>query len=248
MNEAPSRKPPLAAPGNCGAAPLPAALPSSLALALEDEGTRPSRALVIAGLSLLLHVGIFLLPLPAIEGSPEVLTERHSPIILKRAVIPPPPPAKERKIRPVERKMIPVPDPDPDAPEPIIEPAPEYPDPVFDEEIEIEGYATEPPPEPSVLTLVSGITHPVLIESTRVEPGYPSMPRKARLPGNVLLQAVVQRDGTVGEIVVMSASPAKLGFEEAAVAAVREWRYEPATQRGRPVAVYISVKVTFSML
>lgn len=38
-----------------------------------------------------------------------------------------------------------------------------------------------------------------------------------------------------------------LGFEEAAIAAVRKWRYEPAMQKGREVEVYFTVVVEFEL-
>ena len=36
-----------------------------------------------------------------------------------------------------------------------------------------------------------------------------------------------------------------LGFEEAAIGALKHWRYEPALDNGRPVSVYHVVKVDF---
>ena len=53
----------------------------------------------------------------------------------------------------------------------------------------------------------------------------------ARIEGVVVLDAVIHRDGTIGDITVLqSTSPA---FEQAAIAAVKQWRYTPIPQRGR---------------
>ena len=78
-----------------------------------------------------------------------------------------------------------------------------------------------------------------------MQPDYPETPRKARISGRVILQAVIEPDGSVGEIEVFSCSRPNLGFEDAATRAVKRWRYKPATQNGRPVAVYFTVLVEF---
>lgn len=79
----------------------------------------------------------------------------------------------------------------------------------------------------------------------KVQPVYPSLARKARLEGTVVLRAVVGPDGSVGAVeVVRSSSPL---FEAEALAAVRRWRYSPPTQNGRPVSVWFEVVVTFTL-
>jgi TonB family protein len=61
------------------------------------------------------------------------------------------------------------------------------------------------------------------------------------------VQAVIGADGLVSDVVVLSCSRPGIGFEEQAAAAVRQWRYKPATRNGRPVAVYFSIYVTFEL-
>ncbi len=90
---------------------------------------------------------------------------------------------------------------------------------------------------------IHGVTQPEL--ETKVQPDYPEMARLARTSGRVILQAVIQPDGSVGEIQVLRCNRPNLGFEEAAIGAVKQWRYRPATQNGRPVAVYFTVMVEF---
>ena len=58
-------------------------------------------------------------------------------------------------------------------------------------------------------------------------------------------QAVVQADGTVGHVAVLQTPGRGLGFEEAAMEAVRRWRYRPGMQNGRPVAVRFTVLMDF---
>lgn len=103
-----------------------------------------------------------------------------------------------------------------------------------------------PPPAPSAGPLrpgENGVSDPFLLE--RVEPDYPELARRAQLSGDVVLQAVVRADGSVGEIQVLRCTRSGVGFERAAIDAVGRWLYEPATQRGRPVDVFLIVHVRF---
>jgi len=104
-----------------------------------------------------------------------------------------------------------------------------------------------PPPLPEGLgpEAAAPATRPILANDGRVEPDYPPAARMLRLAGSVLLEVNVNDDGTVGNVTVVGTSRPGLGFEEAAVAAVRRWRFVPATRAGRPVAATTSVEVTF---
>ncbi len=63
----------------------------------------------------------------------------------------------------------------------------------------------------------------------RVEPIYPSMARNVRIQGNVLLAAVIGKDGTVQNLQVVSGHPMLV---RAALDAVRQWRYRPYALNG----------------
>lgn len=85
------------------------------------------------------------------------------------------------------------------------------------------------------------VTKPELL--VRVQPRYPETARLARIPGTVLVQAVISVTGQVESVeVISSTNPI---FNGAAQDAVRKWRYRPAMQSGRPVAVYFTVEVRF---
>ena len=88
---------------------------------------------------------------------------------------------------------------------------------------------------------------PVLIESTKLTPLYPELGRKAKLTGSVILEAVVLKDGTVSNIKVLRTPRRGMGFEEAAIDAVKQWRFRPALQNGQPVDVYFTVVVEFEL-
>jgi TonB family protein len=90
------------------------------------------------------------------------------------------------------------------------------------------------------------VCDPALIESSRIPPSYPELARQAGVHGKVLLDAMIRKDGTVGNISVLDSTAARLGFEEAAVKAVSRWRYKPGLQDGRPVEAQITILVDFS--
>ena len=59
----------------------------------------------------------------------------------------------------------------------------------------------------------------------RVEPIYPPIMRTAQMTGQVVLDAVIHADGTIGDVTVLqSTNPA---FTQSAIAAVKQWRYAP---------------------
>jgi TonB family protein len=91
------------------------------------------------------------------------------------------------------------------------------------------------------LTVSDEIERPRLV--TRVEPSYPEALRRDKKSGLVVIQAIVNTDGSVGPATVVRHSDSE--FDDAALAAVRQWRYEPATLRGAPVRVYLTITVSF---
>lgn len=90
-----------------------------------------------------------------------------------------------------------------------------------------------------------GLVRPVLIPSSRVQPDYPDPARKARVGGTVVLAILIEPDGTVGAVEVLSAPDRRWGFDQASIKAVSQWRYQPGLMIGRPVAVRARVTVEF---
>jgi len=106
------------------------------------------------------------------------------------------------------------------------------------------GASTQAAPrnEPSsILRLEGEVTKPSKLYSP--PPVYSEMARKARLQGVVILEAVLDQDGCVVQPHVLKGLP--MGLDRAAVAAVQQWVFTPATLAGRPVKVYYTVTVTF---
>jgi TonB family protein len=77
------------------------------------------------------------------------------------------------------------------------------------------------------------------------QPVYPAEARKARVVGIVILKTVIDTTGVVRDVEVVRGLP--MGLSEAAVEAVRQWRYNPATLDSRPVPVYLTITVRFSL-
>ncbi len=75
------------------------------------------------------------------------------------------------------------------------------------------------------------------------DPKYPKAARRAQQEGTVVLWVVVGADGLPHEVRVARAMG--MDFDEAAVKAVRKWRFEPARLNGQPVPVQINVEVNF---
>jgi TonB family protein len=75
---------------------------------------------------------------------------------------------------------------------------------------------------------------------TKVAPVYPD--GEGRASATVLVQALVLEDGSVGDIRIVKSVPL---LDEAAVAAVRQWRFKPALSGGKPVAVWVAVPIRF---
>jgi len=75
-------------------------------------------------------------------------------------------------------------------------------------------------------------------------PVYPPIAKAARVQGTVVLQATISKTGTIEGLHVLS-GPAML--QQAAVDAVRSWRYRPYLLNGDPVEVETTVNVVFTL-
>jgi TonB family protein len=77
------------------------------------------------------------------------------------------------------------------------------------------------------------------------DPEYSTLARSAGYQASVVLWLVVDTDGSAKRIRVQQG--AGMGLDEAAIAAVKNWRFESATRNGEPVAVMINVEVNFRL-
>ncbi len=89
----------------------------------------------------------------------------------------------------------------------------------------------------------NGVSWPMLVRE--VKPNYTADAMRARVEGVVELEIVVLADGSVGRIRVVRSLDGRFGLDEEALKAVRMWRFDPAKQQGRAVAVRVPVEVSF---
>ena len=76
----------------------------------------------------------------------------------------------------------------------------------------------------------------------RVIPTYPPIAKTARIQGRVHLEGIISRQGTIQQLRVMSGHPLLV---QAALEAVRQWRYKPTLLNGEPVEVIAPIDVNF---
>jgi protein TonB len=89
----------------------------------------------------------------------------------------------------------------------------------------------------------AGITPPSIIRE--VKPDYPQDARRRGIEGDVVVEVIVRADGSVGQVRLLQGLGA--GLDERAVAAVRQWRFDPARRHGTPVDVVVEIAVEFRM-
>lgn len=95
-----------------------------------------------------------------------------------------------------------------------------------------------------VFRVGGGVSAPELL--FKVDPEYSEPARKAKFQGTVVLNLVVQRDGSVRDIRIVQSLG--LGLDEKALEAVKQWRFRPGLKNGQPVDVSAIIEVTFRLL
>jgi TonB family protein len=92
------------------------------------------------------------------------------------------------------------------------------------------------------VAISSGVATGMLIQST--PPVYPSIAKTSRVAGTVELHAIISTNGTIKDLQAVS-GPVML--RQAAVDAVRKWRYEPYRLNKQPVEVETTINVVFTL-
>ncbi|MGC2696785.1 MAG: TonB family protein [Candidatus Angelobacter sp.] len=102
-----------------------------------------------------------------------------------------------------------------------------------------------PPPKvaaPQKLRVSSGVAEG--LKTHDVQPTYPQMARIAHIQGDVTLQATISKTGGIENLRAVSGHPILI---QAAMDAVRQWKYKPYILNGEPVEVETTVQVKFHM-
>jgi protein TonB len=135
-----------------------------------------------------------------------------------------------------ERADAPVPEPERQAPRP------ERPVPALDRALPASVAAERIAPPPAPLVEAEAPAE----EIHNPPPEYPPLARRRGLEGQALLEITVLPDGLCGEARVVECSGSSL-FGEAALAAVRSWRFRPAVRGGQAVAAVVPVRFVFRL-
>jgi protein TonB len=95
---------------------------------------------------------------------------------------------------------------------------------------------------PTRVRVSQGVSQGLLVH--KVTPQYPPLAKQARIQGVVVLQALIGKDGTITNLHVVSGHPM---LTNAALEAVKEWKYKPYFLNGEPVEVETTINVNFSL-
>jgi protein TonB len=105
-----------------------------------------------------------------------------------------------------------------------------------------------PPPLPEPPKAQGPVRVALLPESPRktvdVRPIYPELARIAHVEGTVILESVLDTNGRVTQLKVLRSVPL---LDQAALDAVRQWRYTPSMYYGKPVSVLMTITVRFTL-
>jgi periplasmic protein TonB len=141
----------------------------------------------------------------------------------KPALKPPPKaPASERAVK------VPEPEPVPAVVQPEIEPAME----------QMQPAKSAPAPVTPPQADAEGLNNPA--------PIYPSLSRRLREQGSVILAILIRADGSVGKIRIKRSSGHKR-LDDTAIKAVKRWRYLPATQGGKAIDYWYEQPLEFNL-
>ena len=95
---------------------------------------------------------------------------------------------------------------------------------------------------PQRVRVSQGVSAGLLVR--RVNPNYPPLARQARIQGQVVLRAVISKDGSIENLTLVSGHPM---LAPAAIDAVKQWKYKPYLLNGEPVEVDTEVLVNFTL-
>lgn len=105
------------------------------------------------------------------------------------------------------------------------------------------GLPTEAPPPPVKAVRVGGqIKQPKLLQ--QVKPVFPELAAQARLSAIVIMEALVDTQGRVKSVTILRGAPL---FDDAAIAAVKQWRYQPLLLNGVPTDFILTVTINFNL-
>jgi protein TonB len=108
----------------------------------------------------------------------------------------------------------------------------------------IVGSSAPPPPvaRPERIRVSSGVAAGLKIHD--VDPVYPQMAKIAHIQGDVTLSAKISKTGSIEDLKIVSGHPL---LAQAAMEAVKQWKYKPYGLNGEPVEIETTILVHFHM-
>ena len=91
----------------------------------------------------------------------------------------------------------------------------------------------------------NGVETPKVLRE--VKPQYTPQAMRAKIQGQVLLECVVNTDGSVSNIKVVRSLDSSFGLDQEAVKAARQWQFVPGTRLGQPVPVLVTIEIAFTL-
>jgi TonB family protein len=216
----------------------------------EEDHEEKMRVRIAVGVAVLLHVILFIMTFPEMSGIALQAGPTRQVFVVKQVRFEPPPPqATQQKPRETKKvKKIPIPDPTPDEPEPIVLEEVDLPETDLTNLDDVIFGSNSIPSIPGgsgrwPMKIGSGVMPPKKIYAP--QPLYTEEARQARIQGVVILEAVINEKGHVENVKILKGLPE--GLSESAVKTAAEWEFEPATLKGEPVPVYFNLTIRFSL-
>lgn len=219
---------------------------SAMVLAEADDDKRSIKVAWIG--ALIFHFVLFITVFPSMGGQ-DFVAEQSETVVIKRYK-PPTPPKEQPKKKIIKKSAsrVPIPDPTPDEPEPIVAEEVEF---IEDTDMPVDtvfvvGMPSAGPPviDQGPMRVGGDVQAPEKIFN--VNPEYPELARRARMEGIVILTAIIDKQGNVMEVEITRGLG--LGLDVAALDAVKQWKYTPTFYNGRPVEVILTVTVRFQLI
>jgi periplasmic protein TonB len=98
---------------------------------------------------------------------------------------------------------------------------------------------------PTIYRPGDGVSLPQVTKQVKAD--YTQEAMANRIEGTVVLDVVVLSDGKVGDVNVSESLDSIYGLDKNAVAAMKQWQFKPGMKDGKPVAVRVSVEITFAL-
>jgi protein TonB len=95
---------------------------------------------------------------------------------------------------------------------------------------------------PTRVSVPGKVTAATIVD--RINPQYPPEARAGHVQGEVLLHAIIDKEGKISELQVLSGDDV---LAKSALEAVRQWRYKPMLLDGEPAEVDTTITITFSL-